>query len=65
MWQRFTNWIKHLWPGPRGNQFGDSRRSKLMGLYLDQANQTGRPRHSTEHYQERRDGKYAQRRERD
>lgn len=65
MWQRLTQWIRQLWPGGSGNRFSDRRRTKLMGLYLDQANKSGRAPGGTDHYQERQDGKFAQRRGRD
>jgi len=61
------HWLKQcmrtfrLRPGRGGRR----TTSKLMGLYLDQANQLHPPRDVGDPSQERRDGRYAQRRERD
>lgn len=65
MWRRLTQWIGRLWSNRSEPRFDDPRRTKLMGLYLDQTNQRTRTPGGTDHYQERQDGKFAQRRGRD
>lgn len=65
MWRRWTQWMAGLWSPGRWHRAADRNRTKLMGIYLDQANTSGRLRGETEFYQERSDGKFAQRRNRD
>jgi hypothetical protein len=65
MWRRVTQWMKRFWPLSGGDRFGDRSRTKLIGLYLDCTNASGSMREPTDPCQERSDGKFAQRRNRD
>jgi hypothetical protein len=63
MWRKLRLWFRAIRLPFRGG--GIRGRARLMGLYLDQTNQPGPAREVGDPTQERQDGKYAQRRERD